>query len=75
MPQIQMSDIIPKELQEMLTKQMTETMATIEREMAKLPKEKRDEIRPLIEQMKDTKTTDTTAPFQNIQAILNILQK
>jgi uncharacterized coiled-coil protein SlyX len=75
MPQIQMSDIISPKLQEMLIKEMTDMMATIEREMAKLPKEKRDEIRPLIEQMKDTKTTDTTAPFQHIQSILNILQK
>jgi hypothetical protein len=75
MQQIQMSDIIPKELQELLTKQMGQAMDAVNKEVSFLPKEKRDEINPLIEKMKDTNNADTTAPFKVVKEILNLLEK
>jgi hypothetical protein len=75
MPQIQMSDIISPEHQALLQKQMTDSMSIIEREISNLPKEKRDEVRPLIEIVKDVEMKDSNKRFETVQQIFKILQK
>lgn len=75
MPQIQISDILSPELQSLLQKQMTDSMAIIEREISNLPKDKRDEVRPLIEIVKDVEMKDSNKRFETVQQIFKILQK
>lgn len=59
---------------EFVNMQMKAANVQLDKELSKLPKEQQDALKPLIDKVKDTSTSDTSSPQQPIPEIIEILR-
>ena len=72
-----MQEILTSNINKMLedlTKQMSDSKATLDLEISKLSPEMQKELKPALLSMMDMDTKDSTNPFKDLQKITKILQ-
>tara|TARA_R110000796_G_scaffold140791_1_gene256976 strand:- start:99 stop:335 length:237 start_codon:yes stop_codon:yes gene_type:complete len=72
-----MQEILTSNINKMLedlTKQMSDSKATLDLEVSKLSPEMQKELKPALLSMMDMDTKDSTNPFKDLQKITKILQ-
>ena len=72
-----MQEILTSNINKMLedlTKQMSDSKATLDLEISKLSPEMQKELKPALLSVMDMDTKDSTNPFKDLQKITKILQ-